>query len=149
MLLSSYLHNSIPFYQIRDRKTVWVCLLPKSSTLHEHERLLSKTINTVEHVRWKTSRLHSMLSRRSSSINTSFSGLVLLYTTLLLHLPKRVVMFCMSLLCPFFQNPRAIERWFFRFGTQNMERICLCAVCCFAPRLKKRLVVCSHVLRLG
>ena len=88
-LLSSYLHNSNCFLpKPHLRCTMGVSLLPKISSLRNHERLLSKIINTVVDVLWKAARLHSICSRRSSRLNISLSGLVLLYITLLLHLPK-------------------------------------------------------------
>jgi len=149
-LLSSYLHNSNFFYQKFARPMTWVCVSFRKSQLRDTWAcLFSETNSELEYVRWRTSRLYSMLSRRSSCINTSLSGLCLLYTNLLRGLPKGETVFRMSLLCSFFQNQYSNTPWFFRSGTQNRLLALECAGCCFAPRLKEKSGLCCDVLRLG
>jgi len=115
------------------------CLSP-SETLHTTRTwvcLFSKTNNELEYVRWKTSRLHSMLSRRSSRINTSFSGFISC-TPLYFIYQNRNISKYMGLLCPLFQNQYSNTPWFFRSGTQKDRLSGLYGVCCFAPSSKDR-----------
>ena len=108
--------------------------------------LFSNTINTVDDVRWKAARLHFMLSRRSSCINTSLSGLVSCIPLYFFIIQKSKTTTSMCLFCPFIQKLNINGAWFFRPGTQNISDIwgmCGLLLCSEVKRKEWAMLWCS------